>query len=422
MASISVWGPFQLSANSQTLGTVFLGMEGAGDAFAAPAWRDRMRVHVAQKIEDVEAHWRQLSPHSVESPGQSYDFIRLWVRNRGLTEAEQRYVVGEVDGQVIAILPLHLKRVWGIKVFTWFPGSNAGCYAPIADMQRLAVLGAEGRKELWAAMTGALSGAGLLYLRSIPKEAGGQAGLFDELGDVLETETLYRAQFASWAECDAEQRSRSRRKHDRQQGDRLAALGAVSFEEVSDPELARPIIDLMFRQRSERFRAQGIRDCFVEDNLTGFYQELMAPESGVKVILHVLRLDGAVVAVRYNIAVADSMFCLISSMSDCSRIQVGSPGKQCLLRVMQSVFDAGYRVFDMGAGFTDEKRHWCNVQVPLRHHYVSLTPVGEVVLQAHMALQKLRAWAKASPAIKTLLRRVHRLSGPQGAKTASDEL
>ena len=384
-------------------------IDGAVDGFASVVAlgssdvRAAISARVTTRIEEVEAAWRQLTA-SIESPGQSYDFIRLWVRNRNIPASDQRYVVGEVDGQVVAILPLHLKRVWGIRVFTWFPGSNAGCYTPVADVARLAALGATGRKRLWETMIGQLSGAGLVYLRSIPGAIEGQSDLFSELGTSLDTETLYRAQFSSWAQCDTEQRSRSRRKHDRQQGDRLAAMGEVSFEEVTEPAVAHEVIDTMFRQRSERFQAQGIRDCFVEDDLIGFYQEAMERDSGIDVRLHVLRLDGAVVAVRYNIVHGDRMFCLISSMSDCARIQGGSPGKQCLLRVMQNVFESGFQVFDMGAGYTDEKRHWCNVQTQLRHHYISLTPLGEVVVEAHSAWQRLRLWAKANPAVKKVLR------------------
>ncbi len=253
-------------------------------------------------------------------------------------------------------------------------------------------------------MAGALSGADLIYLRSVPESVDGHEGLFEELGSNLAIETLYRAQFTSWEQCDKEQRSRSRRKHDRQQGDRLSALGAVSFEEIADPAEAHKAVDIMFSQRSARFKAQGIRDGFVADNLIGFYHDALSSDSGIDVRLHVLRLDGAIVAVRYNVVHGDHMFCLISSMSDCNRIQSGSPGKQCLLNVMQAVFDQGIFVFDMGAGLTDEKRHWCNVQVPLRQHYIALTPIGELVIWNHRSFQRLRAWAKANPAVKSLLR------------------
>lgn len=372
---------------------------------AAPrAEKRNLTFRVSENIEDVEPAWRQLSADAVESPGQSYDFIRLWTRYRQIPASEQRYVVAELDGTPLAILPLHLKRLRDVRVLTWFPGTHAGCYAPIADLDRLAALGPEGRAELWRGMIAQCRGADLVLLRTVPVEIDGRPGLFDQLGTTVTTDTLYRAQFSSWESCDREQRSRTRRKHDRQQGDRLAALGTVAFEEITDPDEAQAAIGVMFRQRSERFRAQGIRDCFVVDGLTGFYHEAARPGSGVDVRLHVLRLDGEIVAVRYNVVQGDRMFCLISSMTEDPALQAGSPGKQCLLRVMQTVFDQGVTVFDMGAGFSDEKRHWCNVQIALRHHYVPLTPFGFLASMAHGSLQRFRAWAKHNPRVRAGVR------------------
>jgi CelD/BcsL family acetyltransferase involved in cellulose biosynthesis len=378
------------------------------DAAPAPA-RGEIAAEVANRIEDVEAVWRDLTAGSIESPGQSYDFIRLWVADRKVPQADQRYVVGRIDGQAVALLPLHRKRVHGLPVFTWFPGANAGCYAPIADHARLAALGVEGRRQLWSAMTAQLSGADVVYLRSIPVEVGGHTGLFDELGSTLAVETLYRSQYTSWEECDRLQRSKSRRKHDRQQGDRLAAMGEVGFEEVRNGADTTCAIQTMFTQRSARFKAMGIRDTFVHDRLIAFYHSMAKAGSGVDVRLHVLRLNGAIVAARYNIVHNDRMFCLISSMSDDPAIQGGSPGKQCLLRVMQTVFDEGFRIFDMGSGFTDEKRHWCNVQAPLRQHYIGLTPQGALVVKAHRQFQVARAAIKANPQLKAAIRSLRQL-------------
>jgi len=379
------------------------------NAAAVVAARGEIAVQVADRIEDVEAVWRELTANSIESPGQSYDFIRLWIADRQVPQSQQRYVVGRVDGQAVALLPLHRKRVHGLPVFTWFPGPNAGCYAPVADYDRLAALGPEGRCRLWDAMTRELRGADLIYLRSIPVEVGGHANLFDELGATLAVETLYRSQYSSWEECDRLQRSKSRRKHDRQQGDRLVAMGEVAFEEIRNDGNARCAIETMFTQRSARFKAMGIRDTFVRDRLIDFYHALAMPGSGVDVRLHVLRLNGDIVAVRYNIVHNDRMFCLISSMSDDPAIQNGSPGKQCLLRVMQTVFDEGIRTFDMGSGFTDEKRHWCNVQAPLRQHYIGLTPQGAVIVRAHRLFQMTRAAIKANPQLKAAIRSARQL-------------
>ena len=397
-----------LTANSTdaALGPIAGAGETGGTAVAAPG---QIGVLGTNRIEDVEAVWRSLTAKNIESPGQSYDFIRLWVKDRKLPAASQRYVVGRVDGEPVALLPLHRKRVHGLPVFTWFPGANVGCYAPVADYDRLAALGPEGRDALWAAMTRELTGADVVYLRSIPIAVGGHAGLFDELGSTLDVETLYRSEYASWEECDRLQRSKSRRKHDRQQGDRLSALGEVGFEEIRNGGDTRCAIETMFRQRSARFKAMGIRDPFVKDKLIGFYHDMVRPGSGVDVRLHVLRLNGEIVAVRYNVVHGDRMFCLISSMSDNPAIQSGSPGKQCLLRVMQTVFDEGFRVFDMGSGFTDEKRHWCNVQTPLQQHYIGLTRQGMLIVAGHRAFQKARAAIKANSQLKAVFRSIRQV-------------
>ena len=376
---------------------------------AHPAAALRIVVQVRDNIADVEAVWRTLTAGAIESPGQSYDFIAAWVRDRKVPGSQQRYVVGMVDDVPVALLPLHRKRVYGLPIFTWFPGAHAGCYAPVADYARLAALGPDGRRALWSAMTGALSGGDVVYLRSMPSEVGGHEGVFDELGTTLAVETLYRSQYSSWEECDRLQRNKSRRKHDRQQGDRLNAMGEVSFEEIRAGGDTEAAIATMFMQRSARFLAMGIRDTFVLDGLIDFYQDLARASSGADVRLHVLRLDGAIVAVRYNIVHGDRMFCLISSMSDDPAIQNGSPGKQCLLRVMQTVFDQGIRVFDMGSGYTDEKRHWCNVQLPLHQHYIGLTPQGQVIVAAHQAFQRTRARIKANPQLKSAVRSLRQL-------------
>lgn len=363
-------------------------------------------AEVTDDLEAVEATWRRLQAGGIESPGQNFDFIHAWLLHHGIARADQRYVVGYVDGEAVALLPLHRKRVNGVPVFTWFPGANVGCYAPVSSYGRLAALDPLSRSLLWKTMFSRLEGGDVVYLRSIPTEVGGYSGLFDELGDTLAVETLYRSEYSSWEDCDRLQRSKSRRKHDRQQGDRLNAMGAVSFEEVRNGGDTTCAIETMFIQRSARFKAMGIRDTFVRDGLIGFYHDLAKAGSGVDVRLHVLRLNGDIVAVRYNVVHNDRMFCLISSMSDDPAIQNGSPGKQCLLRVMQTVFDQGMSVFDMGSGFTDEKRHWCNVQAPLRQHYIGLTPQGAVIVKAHRVFQQTRAAIKANPQLKAAIRGV----------------
>lgn len=374
-------------------------------ALLVPAEHAHVVVRLSHNLDDVADAWMTLAEADVVSPGQDIGFVRTWIDALEIPEKDQFFLSAELDGRPLALLPVYRRRVRGVRVLSFFPGDHVGCNAPLVDGARLARMGSVERAALWSALLEPVVGADMIYLRAVPETLVDGVDIFAELGQSLAAETLYRSVFASWDEANTTQRSKSRRKHDRQQGERLEALGEVSFEEVKAGPESADLLEVLFRQRAARFRDMGIADPFA-CSVRKFYNATIAAGSGVDVRLHVLRLDGEIVAMRYNIAHGERMFCLISSMSDCQEIQTGSPGKQCLLRVMQTVLDAGFRVFDMGAGFTDEKRHWCNVQTPLRHHYVPLTALGSMAAAGHLGSQWLKAKIKANKTLLSLAKRL----------------
>jgi CelD/BcsL family acetyltransferase involved in cellulose biosynthesis len=378
-------------------------------------------VTLSHSIEEVEANWRLLAAEGIESPGQSYDFIRLWIQAHKLPARDQLFVVAALNGLPMALLPLRRQRQWGGSVFTWFPGTHVGCGAPLIDRKRFEAMAPGERCAFWHAVGRGIGGADLVYLPAVPREAYELENPFAGLGKAVPGETLYRAMFPSFAEADATQRSKSRRKHDRQQGEKLAAMGEVSFETVRPGVATRPIVDEMFRQRAKRFAVMGVRDPFAAPEIARFYRETVAPGSEVEARLHLMRLDGRIIAVRYSIAAGDRLFCLVSAMTDDPAVQPGSPGKQCLLRMMQTLFDEGFRVLDLGAGPSDEKRHWCNVQIPLDSRYLALTAKGRLMLAAHGVWQRTRRRIKSDKRLYPLALRLRawlsRLAGgaPQTA-------
>ena len=380
------------------------------------------RVSVGHSLRDVEAIWRALTAERVESPGQMFDFVRLWIDALGVAQADQFFIVAEDDAAPVALIPLQRRWDKGIRVLSWFPGAHVGCNAPIVDAARLAAMGPTRRRALWLDMLRGIDGADAVYLKSVPQTLVDGVDLFAELGQSIEADTLYRAAFSSFEEADKTQRNKSRRKHDRQQGDKLEAMGQVTFEEISNGVPATALLDTMFTQRAARFREMGVFDPFSVPKVRAFYDATVAG-TDVSVKLHALRLNGEIVAMRYNIAHGDRLFCLISSMSEDQSLRPGSPGKQCLLRVMQTVFDTGTRVFDMGEGLTDEKRHWCNQLVAVRNHYVPITHRGALAVAAHRGLQQLKVRIKSDPKLLDLAKRARglllKLRGKGGATVSA---
>lgn len=333
-------------------------------------------VSATQNIEDVAYVWQQLEAEGIESPGQSLDFTRAWIEKCNIPAERQLYVTGSFNGKVVALLPLLRQRSGGLNVLTWFSGAHVGCNAPLIDRAVFAGLSKIARVEFWRKIQRGLTDVDLVRFDAMPDF--GEASPFDGLGTSHPCELLYRAEFDSWEECDSIQRSRTRRKHDRQQGAKLEAMGEVTFEEVTGGPEADEAVATMFRQKSVRFQEWGVGDPFADPEIQTFYSGMLGRSGTLQARLHVLRLDGDIVAVRYNLAHGSRDFALISSMSENDDLSPGSPGKQNLLRAQMHMFSTGIKLVDMGAGYSDEKRHWCNVTIPLRNHMLPLTAKGRV--------------------------------------------
>ncbi len=368
------------------------------------------RIFASRALSDVEPYWRALETHGIESPEQSFDFVRIWVETFGVPTSDQCYLVAEQGGRPLVLLALRRQRFFGVNALVPFAGSHVGAHGPLVDREALSKLAADERRTLWRDLADAADGADLIYLPHMPAAD----DLFGEFGKAISADILYRTEFDSWEACDAGQRSRSRRKHDKQQGAKLAAMGEVAFEELEAGPAATEALDVLFRDRAARFAAQGIEDPFAAPDIKAFYRSVFEGGDTLEGRLQVLRLDGEVVAVRYTLVQGERMFCLISAMSLRPELQPGSPGKQIMVHLMQRIFAQGVRLFDMGAGFSDEKRHWCNVQVPLKTHYLPLNARGEIIARLHRQMIAAKAQIKANRALFGKLKNLRaRLRGGQ---------
>ncbi|MCF6327292.1 MAG: GNAT family N-acetyltransferase [Devosiaceae bacterium] len=359
-------------------------------------WWDDLGISAAatQNISEVENIWRQLEGKGIISPAQSIDFTKAWIKRFEIGEEKQLYVTGAARGKVIALMPLVRKKLLGVNALTWFFGSHVGSNRPLVDQEALGELDEGERKKLWQRMGRAMIGADLLYLPAMPQMD--EASLFDELGYNVPEEFLYRAEFSDWEECEKIQRTRSRKKHDKQQSTKLRAMGEVSFDELGPGPEALDAIDKMFVQKAIRFEQMGIKDPFAEEKTREFYKDLFRQNNALGAKLQVLSLNGEIVATRYNISYMEKIFVLITSMSEREEIRPGSPGKQSILHGMASIFQSGFTIHDMGAGFSDEKGRWCNKKYQLNTCYLALNKRGEMAAKLHRIKARARKLIKGN--------------------------
>src|SRR6187551_2269689 len=74
------------------------------------------KITATHRLADVESTWRTLTEKSIESPGQSIDFIRLWIKALNIAERDQFYVVAHLDEVPIALVPLQRRFDKGARV------------------------------------------------------------------------------------------------------------------------------------------------------------------------------------------------------------------------------------------------------------------------------------------------------------------
>lgn len=349
-----------------------------------------VRIGFSDSLTEVENVWRALEARGVDSPGQCFDFVRIWTETFEIPRQSQLFVAVEIGGRPLMAIALERKKRFGLSILAPFATHHVGVNAPLVDRERMALLSDEDRTMIWARIRRVLDADVILFGKTI----GDDLPLFPG-ASAIHVDCLFRAEFESWEDCNAQQLSRSRRKHDKQQAAKLAALGEVAYEEISAEQGAAEAMDVLFRDKAARFAEQGITDPFASPQVRAFYRSAFCADGTMKGHMQVLRLDGAVVAARYNLVSGTRMFCLISSKSPDPTLQPGSPGKQVLSQLMRRIYDSGMQSFDMGAGLTDEKRHWCNVQKDLFEVMMPATGKGRLFI----------ALLSIKPALKAVLKR-----------------
>ncbi len=369
-----------------------------------------VRMGFTDSLTEIEPVWRALEAKGIDSPGQSFDFIRIWTETFDIPRQNQVYVGVEITGRPLMVLAFERRRRHGLDLLVPFAGSHVGVNAPLVDRDRMALLSEADQRNIWRRIGKTLHADVLCFGRVLASDI----GLLPHATSVP-SDSLFRTEFDSWDACDHQQRTRSRRKHDKQQGAKLAAMGEVTYEEIGATGDSTPAINVMFADRAARFAEQGIADPFAEPAVRAFYRTVFRGGDGLAGHMQVLRLDGRIIAARYNLVSGNRMFCLISSMSTDPELQPGSPGKQILVKLMQRIFAQGITSFDMGAGLTDEKRHWCNVELPLCEAFAPTSLRGRLHVALSVGGLRLKHAIKSNKTLFALAKSLRaRLAGRGG--------
>jgi CelD/BcsL family acetyltransferase involved in cellulose biosynthesis len=360
----------------------------------------RTVITVHRTLAAAESDWRRLESIATLTPYQRFDWIAALLRAGADNSGRLAIAVVSRGGVPEAILPLVIRRRWGVRIAhlagTRQSNSDWLLAAPEFRLEGQELL------ALLAEVSRAVGGFSLLALFNQPSSWNGVTNRLLSLGHTTAASHLYEVEIGGATIPYVEDRLGSKRRTNiRRSARRLAeAMGPLRFERVSDKAELHRIHKLFLEQRSARFAGMGVQNIFARAPYPAFFLGLAEREFGKvrpAMVLHVLRAGKEVVATSWGTMANDHYSQFINSTEG------GEAGRYSLMAIlvaelMDDLLRSGITSFDMGLGDFDYKTEWTSPQ-PVFNGLVPLDGAGRIAAGVLRGRSELKRVIKQTPAL-----------------------
>lgn len=387
---------------------------------AAPAFAT---VAVARSIDEAARAWDALTPVSLATPYQGRAFLAAWADAIAPEEGATPMVViaRDADGTPVALLPLCVRRRFGVAVARFMGGSHVNYNAPVIRRDRLVAFDSDGCLRLLREAA-AIAGVDAYALSNQPLVWEGEANPFAALPSQPSPDPAFSGPLAASLDdhlklfVSAKSRSNQRRKMRR-------------FEELGTPRIycatteaeRRRLLDAYFAQKARQFDERGVANVFGRPGVRAFI-DAACGLSGAKptIDLYGFDLDGETIAVTGGLADHQRYCGMFISITSGEKAKY-SPGEMLMNFVVEQAIGRGLKTFDLGVGAAAYKKMYCPNRETLVDSVIGVTARGRLAATLVSAGTALKARLKASPAARRWIDRARSLRArPRSAPDAAE--
>lgn len=368
-------------------------------------------IEVASSDATVAEAWAALEPHG--APFQRRAWALPWRRvlAPAFAAAPLSVVVRDArDGRPLMVLPLSLRRRWGLAELA-FPDLGVSDYnAPLLAPEFAP--SAATFAGLWRQILAALPPADLLRFDKVPATVGGRDNPLARL------DGMQPMGFSAWPltlpatreAYDAEVLDRKTRKEQRRKRKNLAErVGALALVHAATPAEGEAIFAALRRQRAARFKAVGRPDLLDDARFLAFYRAVaFEPWSGF-VDLAALKADERILATLLALRCDGGRILLMHAFEP--ELEALSPGIVAIDELITELIATGERVLDFGIGDETYKRQFGVAATPLMQGLLPLSWRGQIFVAAH---RWARRGKRALVALTERIPRLTPLGSPRG--------
>jgi CelD/BcsL family acetyltransferase involved in cellulose biosynthesis len=371
-------------------------------------------IDLLTDFDQVETVWRSLeNQQGFSTPYQRFDFLRPWQQLVGVHEGLQPLIViaYDRDRHPLLLLPLVLKRAWGVRTAHFMGGKHATFNMALWNREFATVASRVDLDVLFAAIR-ERSGADILALSQQPltwQDLPNPMALLPRQPSVNDCPAMPMAPGAPATTLI----SHSMRQRLKTKERKLKALPGYRYQvATSDVEIERAL-DAFFRIKPLRMAEQKLPNVFAEPGVEDFIRNAcMTPLSGGgRVIeIHALESDGEVIALYAGVA-DGYRFSMMFNTYTVSAISRYSPGLILVRYIIDHYAERGYRALDLGVGSDEYKKQFCKSNEPIFDCFIPLGPRGAVAAALASAANRTKRLVKKSPALWYLAQRLQRVAG-----------
>lgn len=376
--------------------------------------RDAARIghlEVFSDLAQAQPFWRELEHNgALKTPYQSFDLLDAWVRNVGVSDGVEPFiVVGFDDANAPAFLwPLGRRRKGPFEVVSFLGGKHVNFNFALWRRDTAESLTPGDIGSVIARIGAASQPVDVLHLLNQPLSWDGVANPLVALQDQPSASGSRRLTLTSASGEDVIKSllSPSMRARLRTKERRLQRLSNYRYTHATTTAEVDRLLDSFFPLKAAHMAAQGLSNIFAQSGHETFLRESChcgLSEGKPLIEIHALEAGDELLALFAGISDGRRFSGMFNTytLSDSAR---QSPGLILLVHLVSNLADRGFQSFDLGAGDAGYKSFFCKEPEPLFDSFVPLTPLGHVAAISSRLVYGLKRYIKQSGKLWDLIR------------------
>nr|WP_314071389.1 GNAT family N-acetyltransferase [uncultured Roseococcus sp.] len=373
----------------------------AGDPFRGHVLRVYASLAEAREV------WRQALQDGTGYVFQTWEWNNTWQDTIGRRQGVRPWIVElrDAEDRSVALWPLGIYRRSGLRVLDFLADMVSDYRAPVLQAEFIQALPPGAFEALWQAIVRGTPGIDLVALRRMPgwlEAPGAPPNPMAQLAGARHTENAHAAHLPESIEAFHQRLSKKRLADMRRLLRQLEEVAPVRISALDDDKARPAVLQALAEQKSRRWRESGSPDMFAEPGYLDFYRTLtFAPETGAQVVVNSMRAGDTFVATHWGACYRGRYYWILPTYAAGEWMRF-SCGRALMKAMIEWSIAQGFRIFDLTVGDEAYKKDWTDHSMPLYAWQQGVTLPG----RGFLVLQDIRAWARAQPALRRLVRRL----------------